>query len=52
MNNLQTVVHKGREVTLSTKWWWENSAIGYDQLYCIHKVKLHKKCAACKKEAK
>lgn len=41
------VVYKGRTVTSSTKWWAEHTKISYDELYCIHSVKLNAKCEEC-----
>lgn len=50
MSDLASVWHKGRLVTVSTAWWWSYTTISYDELYCLHGVKLTEKCIKCQNE--
>ena len=50
MTELEMLWHNGRFVSKSTAWWWTTTKIPYDQLYCLHDVKISEKCGKCQRK--
>jgi hypothetical protein len=44
------VVHNGRLVIASVKWWLEHGGIPKEELYCLHSVQLDQQCPECRRE--
>ena len=44
------IVHNGRVVIASVKWWLEHGGMTKSDLYCLHSIQLDENCPECKKE--